>query len=124
MTRGGFSATGAATVGKDGVKLSGSSSGKVYGVGVGVDTSGSSSMGRKVGFGPFSGKADASFTTAVNPWNNREYLGIRIKGSAGFGLQSRGGKAGASCYPSSGEVTIYPRALLEDVATYLGAKSR
>ena len=123
-TKGGFSATGAANVGKDGVKVSGSASGKVYGVGVGVDTSGSSSVGRKVSYGPFAGKADASFTTAVNPWNNREYLGIRIKGSAGFGLQSRGGKAGASCYPSSGEVTIYPRALLEDVATYLGAKSR
>jgi hypothetical protein len=121
-TKGGFSATGSANVGKDGVKVSGSASGKVYGVGVGVDTSGSSSVGRKVSYGPFAGKADASFTTAVNPWNNREYLGIRIKGAAGFGLQARGGKAGASCYPSSGEVTIYPRALLEDVATYLTAR--
>ena len=123
-TKGGFSATGAANVGKDGVKVSGSASGKVYGVGVGVDTSGSSSVGRKVSYGPFAGKADASFTTAVNPWNNREYLGIRIKGSAGFGLQARGGKAGASCYPSSGEVTIYPRALLEDLGTYLSARNR
>ena len=104
--------------------MSGSASGKVYGVGVGVDTSGSSSLSRKVSYGPFSGKADASFTTAVNPWNNREYLGIRIKGAAGFGLQARGGKAGASCYPSSGEVTIYPRALLEGIGTYLSARSR
>jgi hypothetical protein len=121
-TKGGFSATGAANMGKDGVKVSGSASGKVYGVGVGVDTSGNSSIGRKVGYGPFSGKADASFTTAVNPWNSREYLGIRLKGSAGFGLQSKGGKAGASCYPSSGEVVVYPRALLEGLGAYLSAK--
>jgi hypothetical protein len=122
VTRGPFSGSGSVAVGDEGLKFSGSAGAKVRGVGVGVDTGGSASAGRGARYGPFAGKADASFTSAVNPWNGREYLGIRIKGSAGFGLGSRGGGAAASCYPSSGEVTVYPRALLEDLGAYLGRK--
>jgi hypothetical protein len=120
LTKGPFSASGSVGVGEKGVKVSGSAGAKVRGVGVGVDSGGSASVGRGVRVGPFAGKGDATFTTATNPWNNREYLGIRVRGSAGFGVGTKG--ASASCYPSSGEVTIYPRALLEDVGRYLSAK--
>jgi hypothetical protein len=113
---------GSVEVGKDGPSFSGSASGKVRGVGVGVDSDGAAGASGR--YGPFAGKADASFTSAVNPWNGRQYVGIRLRGSAGFGIGNKSGSASASCYPSSGEVTIYPRALLEDVGRYLGAKSR
>lgn len=122
MTKGPITGSGGVTVGAEGLKFSGSAGAKVRGVGVGVDTGGSSSVGRGAKYGPFAGKADATFTTAVNPWNSRQYLGIRIRGSAGFGVGTKGGGASAACYPSSGEVTIYPRALLEDLGSYLSAK--
>lgn len=117
-TRGSYS--GSVEVGPDGPRFSGSATGKIRGVGVGFDSSGKVSA--KGGYGPFAGKGDVSFTTATNPWNNREYLGVRLRGSAGFGAGSKGGGASASCYPSSGEVTIYPRALLEDLGSYFAAK--
>jgi hypothetical protein len=113
---------GSVELGKDGPSFSGSASGKIRGVGVSVDSDGAAGASGR--YGPFAGKADASFTSAVNPWNGRQYLGIRLRGSAGFGIGNKSGSASASCYPSSGEVTIYPRALLEDVGRYLSAKSR
>jgi hypothetical protein len=118
VTRGPYA--GGVEVGRDGVSFSGGASGKIRGVGVSVDSGGEAGAGGR--FGPFAGKADASFTTAVNPWNGRQYLGIRLRGSAGFGVGTKGGGASASCYPSSGEVTLYPRALLEDLGRYLSAK--
>lgn len=109
---------GSVEVGKDGPSFSGSASGKIRGVDVGVDSGGQASAGGS--YGPFAGKGDVTFTSATNPWNNRKYLGIRVRGSAGFGV--KGGGASASCYPTSGEVTVYPRALLEDLGRYLSAK--
>ena len=118
VTRGPYSGSASAT--SEGLAFSGSASGKIRGVGVSVDSQGKAGAGGR--FGPFAGKADASFTSAVSPWNGREYLGIRVRGSAGFGVGTKGGGASASCYPSSGEVVIYPRALVEGMAAILSAK--
>ncbi len=69
-------------------------------------------------YGPFCGKAKVSLTSKVSPWNSREFLGIKLKGSAGLGLR-KGGSMGVACYPSNGSVTFYPRALYEDTVRYL-----
>jgi len=120
--KGGFSATGSATVGGDqGVTFGGGVGGSTRGVGIGVATEGGPSISRGASYGPFSGKAKVTLTSKVNPYNNREYLGIKLKGSAGFGLKA--GKLGADCYPSSGSVTFYPRALLNDAAKYMSTPS-
>lgn len=77
-------------------------------------------------YGPFAGKGRATFTSKVSPWNSREYFGIKLKGSAGFGLGSKtkGGMGmGVACYPSSGSVTFYPRAFLEDSIRYMSTPS-
>lgn len=101
----------------EGGKISGSA-----GVSVGVGGQGSEgSIGGSGSYGPFAGKVKATLTNKVNPWNSREYTGIKLKGSAGFGLKS--GKLGAACYPSSGSVTIYPRAFYEDAAKYMSTPS-
>jgi len=121
--KGGFSATGSATVGEGGVTLSGGAEGKIRGVGIGVGTEGGPSISRKVSYGPFSGKAKVTLTNKVNPYNSREYLGIKLKGSAGFGLGSKRMGASVDCYPSSGSVTFYPRALLNDAAKYMSTPS-
>ena len=124
--KGGFTATGSATAGQGGVKFTADAGAKVRGADIGVDSEGGSGVGHSTSYGPFSGKAKVTLTTKVNPYNSREYLGIRLKGSAGFGLGAKRGKTslGASCYPSSGSVTVYPRALLEDAVRYMSATSR
>src|SRR3990170_165970 len=120
--KGSFSASGSATVGGDqGVTFGGGVGGSTRGVGIGVATEGGPSISRGASYGPFSGKAKVTLTSKVNPYNNREYLGIKLKGSAGFGLKA--GKLGADCYPSSGSVTFYPRALLNDAAKYMSTPS-
>ncbi|MEQ1867561.1 MAG: hypothetical protein ABL996_23285, partial [Micropepsaceae bacterium] len=81
------------------------------------------SFGQNVSYGPFQGKGKISFTSKVSPWNNQEYLGIKLKGSAGLGLSARGGKLGIKCFPSSGSVTIYPRALYEDAVKFMSTPS-
>lgn len=97
--------------------------GKTPGVSFAVNVTGSTSSGPGFGssasYGPFQGKGKISLTRKVSPWNNREYLGIKLKGSAGLGLSARKGQLGVKCYPSSGSVTIYPRALYEDTVKYL-----
>jgi hypothetical protein len=72
-------------------------------------------------YGPFCGKAKVNLTNKVSPWNSRDYLGIKLKGSAGLGL--RQGSAGFACYPSNGSVTFYPRAVYEDTIRYLSTPS-
>lgn len=72
-------------------------------------------------YGPFCGKAKVNLTNKVSPWNSRDFLGIKLKGSAGLGL--RAGKIGFACYPSNGSVTFYPRALYEDTVRYLSTPS-
>lgn len=120
--KGGFSATGSATVGGDqGVTLGGGVGASTRGVGIGVATEGGPSISRSASYGPFAGKAKVTLTSKVNPWNSQEYLGIKLKGSAGFGLK-RGG-VGADCYPSSGSVTFYPRALYDDAVRYMSTPS-
>lgn len=100
-------------------KYSGSGS---VGVSVGVGgQANEASVGGSGSYGPFAGKVKATLTNKINPWNSQEYTGIKLKGSAGFGLKA--GKIGAACYPSSGSVTFYPRALYEDAVTYLSAPS-
>jgi hypothetical protein len=99
--------------------ISGGAGGGGKGVGIGATGDG---IGGSAGYGPFSGKAKVTLTSRVNPYDSREYLGIKLKGSAGLGLKS--GKLGAACYPSSGSVTIYPRALLDDAVEYLSAPSK
>jgi len=121
--KGGFSATGGATVGEGGVTLSGGAEGKIRGVSIGVATEGGPSISRDVSYGPFKGKAKVTLTSKVNPYNNQEYLGIKLKGSAGFGLGSKRMGASVDCYPSSGSVTFYPRALLNDAAKYMSTPS-
>lgn len=95
----------------DGPPVTGSGSGTVR------DQVGKSGVGGGVGYGPFAGKGSVTFTTKVSPWNSREYLGFKLKGSAGLGLKR--GNMGVACYPSSGSVTLYPRALYEDSVRYL-----
>lgn len=119
--KGDFSATGSATVGEGGVTLSGGAEGKIRGMSIGVATEGGPSISRDVSYGPFKGKGKVTLTSKVNPYNSQEYLGIKLKGSAGFGLKA--GKLGADCYPSSGSVTFYPRALLNDAAKYMSTPS-
>jgi len=81
------------------------------------DQLGKSGIGGEIGYGPFAGKASVTYTTKQSPWNSRDYLGIKLKGSAGLGLKA--GTMGVACYPSSGSVTFYPRALYEDTVRYL-----
>lgn len=97
--------------GSGGPPITGSGSGTVR------DELGKSGVGGGVGYGPFAGKGSVTFTTKVSPWNSREFLGIKLKGSAGLGLKR--GNMGFACYPSSGSVTFYPRALYEDTVRYL-----
>ena len=128
---------------KGGVSVSGSyTRGKGFSSGGGVGFSGKTTAGDRAGtsgtydssgggvgagggIGPFAGKGKVSLTTKVNPYNNREYTGIKVKGSAGLGLggKLRGKSAGVACYPSSGSVTFYPRAILEDAYRYMTAPS-
>jgi hypothetical protein len=113
---------GAVTFGGGGITGGGVGVGQRGPSGVTVATYGTTGggFGRSVSYGPFQGKGKISFTSKVSPWNNREYLGIKLKGSAGLGL-SGGPKSPLSmkCYPASGSVTIYPRALYEDAVRYL-----
>ncbi|MBI3621641.1 MAG: hypothetical protein HY208_05570 [Nitrospirae bacterium] len=120
-----FSATGSVTLRQD----------QTFGLGVGVgaktgspgggagvsgsarDDLSKSGIGGGGGYGPFAGKASVTYTTKQSPWNSRDYLGIKLKGSAGLGLKA--GQMGVACYPSSGSVTFYPRALYEDAVRYL-----
>lgn len=118
--KGPFTASGSVTAGgSGGLQFAGNASAKVRGVTIGVNSAGDSSVSRSVSYGPFKGKGKATLTSAVNPYNSREYLGIKLTGSAGFGLGSK--KLGASwdCYPSSGSVTFYPRAFYEDAVKYM-----
>ena len=118
-----FRAGGAVTVGGGGVTGVGGGVGVRTTSGVTVNATGSSSggpgFGTSTGYGPFQGKGKVSFTSKVSPWNSQEYLGIKLKGSAGLGLSARRGALGVKCYPSSGSVTIYPRALYNDAVKYL-----
>jgi hypothetical protein len=101
--------------GSDGIGVSAGS-----GIGVGGQNS-EDSAGASGNYGPFAGKVKATLTSKVNPWNSKEYMGIKLKGSAGLGLKA--GKLGAACYPSSGSVTFYPRAFYEDAMRYLSTPS-
>ena len=93
-------------------------------IGVGGQANEFPSISGKGEYGPFSGKAKVTLTNKVNPWNNQEYTGIKLKGSAGFGLSAgKKVKLGVACYPSSGSVTLYPRALYEDAVKYLSTPS-
>jgi len=85
---------------------------------VSAGTSGSS-YAYEHSYGPFAGKVSVGLTSRRNPYNDREYLGIKLQGWAGLGAKSRG--AGVACYPSSGSVTFYPRAFAEDAMRYLSA---
>jgi hypothetical protein len=87
------------------------------------DSSGNAGIGGSGGYGPFQGKARVTVTSKRSPWNNTEYLGIKLKGSAGLGLSNKTGTMGLKCYPSSGSVTIYPRALYDDAVKYLSTPS-
>ena len=93
-------------------------------IGVGGQANEFPSISGKAETGPFRGKAKVTLTNKVNPWNNQEYTGIKLKGSAGFGLSAgKKVKLGVACYPSSGSVTLYPRALYEDAVKYLSTPS-
>lgn len=97
--------------GDDGASFSAGSS-----IGVGGE-SGEDSASVSSNYGPFAGKVKVTLTKKVNPFNSQEYMGIKVKGSAGFGLKR--GKLSVACYPSSGSVTIYPRSLYDDAVRYL-----
>ena len=120
-----FRAGGAVTVGGGGVTGVGGGVGVKTTSGVTVNATGSSSggpgFGGSGGYGPFQGKAKVTFTSKVSPWNSREYFGIKLKGSAGLGLSNKNRTLGVKCYPSSGSVTIYPRAFYEDAVKYMSA---
>jgi hypothetical protein len=120
-----FSGGGNVVFGPNGPTFGGGVSAKTSGVtlSAGGDSSGNAGFGGSTSYGPFQGKAKISFTSKVNPYNNREYLGIKIKGSAGLGLSARQGALGVKCYPSSGSVTIYPRAFYEEAVKYLSTPS-
>lgn len=115
-----FQGGGNVTVGPGGI-TGGGGLGRRTTSGVSVATAGASGpgFGQSVSYGPFQGKGKVSFTSKVSPWDSREYLGIKLKGSAGLGLSTRKGQLGLKCYPSSGSVTIYPRALYDDAVRYL-----
>ncbi|MCM3878377.1 MAG: hypothetical protein NEA02_18410 [Thermoanaerobaculia bacterium] len=128
-----FQGGGNVTVGPGGVVswgggggIRGSSADKHTGIVI-VATGNSASgpgFGQSVSYGPFQGKGKVSFTSKVSPWNSQEYLGIKLKGSAGLGLSNSGVEGrvvdlGVKCYPSSGSVTIYPRALYDDAVRFL-----
>ena len=91
------------------------------GVGVGIGQGSDASLGGGGSYGPFAGKVKVTLTTSVNPWNNQEYMGIKLKGSQGFALKE--GKFGIACYPNSGSVTFYPRAFYDDAVKYLSTPS-
>jgi len=118
--KGNRSGGGNVTVGPGGV-TAGGGVGRRGTSGVTVATVGASGIGfgQSVSYGPFQGKGKVSFTSKVSPWNSQEYLGIKLKGSAGLGLSARGGSLGAKCYPAAGSVTIYPRALYDEAVRYL-----
>ena len=101
--------------------VSAGAGGSGKGISIGATGDSAGGVGGSAGFGPFSGKGKITLTDRINPYDSQEYLGIKLKGSAGLGLKS--GKLGAACYPSSGSVTIYPRALLKDAVEYLSAPS-
>lgn len=126
-----FQGGGNVTVGPGGVSwgggggIRGSSADKHSGVVINA-TGGTSGpgIGGSGNYGPFQGKAKVSLTSKKSPWNSQEYLGIKLKGSAGLGLTGgKGSKYGLKCYPSSGSVTIYPRALYDDAVRYLSTPS-
>ena len=83
---------------------------EINGVSVGFSSGGKLTPGKNF--------TDPVYSNKVSPWDNREYRGIRLQSSAGLGLRNRSGKLSAACYPTSGSVTIYPRALLEDAVRY------
>jgi hypothetical protein len=128
-----FSVSGSATIRKDqtigvGVSVSAKKSWERKGSSpdtVGVSGSHDTLSGQGIGsggcYGPFCGKARATYTSKVSPWNNREFLGIKLKGSAGLGVKRKikNIDVGVACYPSNGSVTFYPRALYEDTVRYL-----
>jgi hypothetical protein len=120
-----FQGGGSVTVGPGGATVGGGVGRKTSGVTISGsgDSSGSAGVGGSGGYGPFQGKVRVTHTNKTSPWNSREYLGIKIKGSAGLGLSTRDGQLGIKCYPSSGSVTIYPRALYEDAVRYLSTPS-
>jgi hypothetical protein len=120
-----FQAGGNVTVGSGGTTVGGGVGRKTSGVtlNAGGDSSGNAGIGGSGSYGPFQGKAKVTHTTKVSPWNSQEYLGIKIKGSAGLGLSTRQGQLGVKCFPSSGSVTIYPRAFYEDAVKYLSTPS-
>lgn len=121
-----FSGGGNVVFGPGGPTFGAGGSAKTSGVTLtgGVDSSGNAGTGGGFGYGPFQGKAKVSYTSKVSPWNNREYLGIKLKGSAGLGLSNGPkGQLGMKCFPSSGSVTIYPRAFYEDAVKYLSTPS-
>jgi hypothetical protein len=106
-----------------GVSYKGESSSGMSGSGSGTvrDDLGKSGIGGGAGVGPYAAKANVTYTSKVSPWNSREYLGIKLKGSAGLGLKRKikNIDVGVACYPSNGSVTFYPRALFEDAVRYL-----
>lgn len=120
-----FSGGGSVTFGSGGTSVGLGGSAKTSGVtlSAGGDSSGNAGVGGSASYGPFQGKAKVTYTSKRSPWNSTEYLGIKIKGSAGLGLSSRQGQLGVKCFPSSGSVTIYPRAFYEDAVKYLSTPS-
>lgn len=120
-----FSGGGSVIFGSGGTSVGVGGSAKTSGVTLSAsgDSSGSAGIGGGGGYGPFQGKARVTYTSKRSPWNNTEYLGIKIKGSAGLGLSTRQGQLGVKCFPASGSVTIYPRAFYEDAVKYLSTPS-
>ena len=116
-----FQGGGNVTVGGGGITGGGIGVGRKTTSGVSVATVSPSGpgFGQSVSYGPFQGKGKISFTSKVSPWNSQEYLGIKLKGAAGLGLSTRKGQLGMKCFPSSGSVTIYPRALYEDAVKFM-----
>lgn len=120
-----FSAGGNVVFGPGGTSVGVGGSVKTQGVTLsgGADASGNAGIGAGGGYGPFQGKTKVSLTSKRNPWGGGDYLGIKIKGSAGLGLSSRSGRFGVKCFPSSGSITIYPRAFYEEAVRYLSTPS-
>jgi hypothetical protein len=120
-----FAGGGSVIFGSGGTQVGLGGSAKTSGVTLSAsgDSSGSAGVGGGGGFGPFQGKARVTYTSKKSPWNSTEYLGIKLKGSAGLGLSNKTGTLGVKCYPSSGSVTIYPRAFYEDAVKYLSTPS-
>jgi hypothetical protein len=69
-------------------------------------------------YGPFAGEGEATLTSRINPRSGEEDRGFKLTGEAGFGVEVHP-LGGLDCYPSTGSVTFYPRAFMEDAIAYL-----